>query len=105
MIASELKTKLREAVSLRQSKEHRRTVETILEDLVQISSQKLPNAGIDGRWRLVWSSQTAEANPFAKPSSVLGGDCYQASHNEPDFHVLSARTHGIRANLVNFSAV
>lgn len=31
----------------------------------------------DGVWRLLWSSQTADVNPFAHPSSVLGGECVQ----------------------------
>ena len=35
-------------------------------------------SGLNGRWKLEWSSQTADVNPFATPASVLGGECIQA---------------------------
>jgi hypothetical protein len=84
----ELKLKLKEAVGLRQSKNNRRVVETLLEDLVKIGDQNFPKEGIQGRWRLVWSSQTAESNPFATPSSVLGGDCFQVFPSDVRFWTL-----------------
>ena len=40
---------------------------------------------VEGIWRLVWSSQTSDSNPFAKPEEVLGGECYQVvSASEAD---------------------
>ena len=34
-----------------------------------------------GTWKLEWSSQTADVNPFATPDSVLGGECYLTNPN------------------------
>jgi hypothetical protein len=67
------------SVTQRQSRTARKTVEAAVEAVVSearplfFSSPKRD----DGVWRLLWSSQTADANPWAMPSSVLGGQCVQ----------------------------
>lgn len=66
-----LKLKLGAAIELNQGATSRRVVESYLEELVGISGKK--KGSVEGTWRLVWSSQTSESNPLAKPSEVLGG--------------------------------
>jgi len=83
---AELKAQLEEAVNRNQGKGARELVESILEQLIALEGpiekrDKLPNL-----WRLIWSSQTADAFSLALPSSVLGGVCFQritaASEND-----------------------
>jgi len=74
---AELKAQLFKAVNMNQGKGARELVESILEQLIALEGpiekrEKLPNL-----WRLIWSSQTADAFSLALPSSVLGGVCFQ----------------------------
>ena len=63
---------LLEKVQLKQSREHRVQVEEILEKLVNLQSTgTVEESALVGTWRLLWSSQTADVNPFQLPSKVL----------------------------------
>ena len=64
--------RLLEKVQLKQSREHRVQVEEILEKLVTLQSPgTVQENSLIGTWRLLWSSQTADVNPFQLPSKVL----------------------------------
>ncbi|KAJ1633374.1 hypothetical protein T492DRAFT_981622 [Pavlovales sp. CCMP2436] len=67
------------AVSQRQSRAARNSVEKALSTVVAEAKPFFftPANADDGVWRLLWSTQTADVNPFALPSSVLGGVCAQ----------------------------
>jgi len=73
----ELKAALAEAVEERQGRDARSRVERILEELIALGGPIERRDKLAGLWTLIWSSQTADSNPFARPSSVLGGDCFQ----------------------------
>lgn len=79
---AELKSQLAQAVELNQGREARQRVEGILEELIALQGPIEPRSKLLGDWRLIWSSQTADAFPFAKPSVVLGGDCIQRISGE-----------------------
>ena len=74
---AELKAALALAVEVKQGREARSRVEGILEELIALQGPLEKREKLPGLWTLIWSSQTADSNPFAKPSSVLGGDCFQ----------------------------
>lgn len=74
---AELKKQLSAAVELNQGREARVRVEGILEQLIGLGGRIEPRAKLPGVWQLIWSSQTADSFPLAKPTSVLGGDCLQ----------------------------
>ena len=62
---------LLELVDLKQSRKSRLSVEETLERMILLK----PCIGVQdvkilGTWRLLWSSQTADVNPFQKPSQV-----------------------------------
>lgn len=73
------KSQLLEVVKRKQSRSNRVETEEILEKLVESNKEdkKAFQTSLSGNWRLLWSSQTADANPLQTPASVLGGDCYQ----------------------------
>ena len=76
---------LYELMRLRQSSESRMAVEAALASL--LPAGELPPTDpteLNGRWKLLWSSQTADVNPFAQPDSVLGGECIQAIALSPE---------------------
>ena len=79
------KRRLAAAVAQKQSAESRQNVEELLEELVAIGGTPggLESQDLSGRWVLAWSSQTADAWPFALPSEVLGGDCFQDIDKAP----------------------
>ena len=67
--------KLASLMEQRQSSANRAAIEEIIGALPAMSSSV--GDAINGRWKLRWSSQTADVNPLATPDSVLGGCCYQ----------------------------
>ena len=70
-------SRLTSLLTQRQSSDGRAAVE---EAIAELTASAAPNAEaheLNGRWRLQWSSQTADVNPFAMPDSVLGGACFQ----------------------------
>ena len=68
---------LRSQLARRQSAEARKAVEAAVESLLPPMPQPVDSSTLTGRWKLLWSSQTADVNPFAYPDSVLGGHCFQ----------------------------
>ena len=60
----------------RQSAAGRAAAEEAIAELASDPSQ-VADVDLNGRWKLMWSSQTADVNPFATPDEVLGGQCYQ----------------------------
>jgi hypothetical protein len=69
---STCRLRLLEKVQLKQSREHRVQVEELLEKLVNLQSPgTIQENSLVGTWRLLWSSQTADVNPFQLPSKVL----------------------------------
>lgn len=67
-------SQLSQLMAQRQSSNNRAAVEELLETLPSMSRG---GDELNGRWKLEWSSQTADVNPFATPDSVLGGRCIQ----------------------------
>lgn len=64
-------------LSRRQSSSARKAVEAMIASLLPRAPPRLTAAQLNGRWRLLWSSQTADVNPLATPDSVLGGSSIQ----------------------------
>jgi hypothetical protein len=66
------RSKLLELVDLRQSRKIRSSVEEALEQMILLKPRSNVQDGeLLGTWRLIWSSQTADVNPFQKPSQVI----------------------------------
>ena len=63
-------------LSRRQSSSARKAVETMIVSLTR-APPRLRAGQLNGRWKLLWSSQTADVNPLATPDSVLGGESIQ----------------------------
>ena len=71
-------TALKALLKQRQSAAARASVEEELAQVPASSPSSFPSINdLNGSWQLVWSSQTADVNPFATPDSVLGGKCIQ----------------------------
>ena len=64
-------------LSRRQSSSAREAVETMIASLTPRAPPRLSAGQLNGRWKLLWSSQTADVNPLATPDSVLGGESIQ----------------------------
>ena len=64
-------------LSRRQSSSARKAVEAMIASLLPRAPPRLTAGQLNGRWRLLWSSQTADVNPLATPDSVLGGSSIQ----------------------------
>ena len=69
-------TQLKSLLTQRQSADSRAAVEEAIQSLATVPLDLGPQ-DLSGRWRLLWSSQTADVNPFATPDEVLGGCCFQ----------------------------
>jgi len=69
-------TQLKSLLTQRQSAASRAAVEEAIQSLATAPLDLGPQV-LSGRWRLLWSSQTADVNPFATPDEVLGGCCFQ----------------------------
>ena len=68
---SNYKSKLWEIVNQKQSALNRLQVERILEEMITLNPcRNVQDEALLGTWRLLWSSQTADVNPFQKPSQV-----------------------------------
>ena len=71
-------TNLRRTFSQPQSAVTRAIAEEAIAELTSAGTPpQIAASDLNGRWRLLWSSQTADVNPFATPDAVLGGKCYQ----------------------------
>lgn len=70
-------TELAPLLGQRQSSSARRAVEVAIASLLPPTPLDLHPTQLNGRWKLLWSSQTADVNPFATPDEVLGGSCIQ----------------------------
>ena len=68
---------LRSLLSQKQSSDARLAVEQAISSLTAAPATGVGPSDLNGRWKLEWSSQTADVNPFAQPDEVLGGSCYQ----------------------------
>lgn len=68
-----IKTEVMGLVKLPQRKKEKKRTEELLLDLARCNpvAQPARNRRLVGRWRLAWSSQTA--NRFLRPDNVLGG--------------------------------
>jgi len=64
-------------LTVRQSSSARKAVETMITSLTPRAPPRLSAGQLNGRWKLLWSSQTADVNPLATPDSVLGGESIQ----------------------------
>jgi hypothetical protein len=67
---------LKPLLTRRQTKAARVAVEAEIASL-PATSAAVSISELSGRWRLAWSSQTADVNPIATADSVLGGQCFQ----------------------------
>jgi hypothetical protein len=65
----------RSLIARKQSSAARAAVEEAIEEAIAADSATPVTRlrGLGGRWKLEWSSQTADVNPFASPASVMGG--------------------------------
>ena len=66
-----LKADLAAAVELNQGREARERVEGILEALIALQGPVESRNKLQGTWRLIWSSQTADSFPLAKVMHLL----------------------------------
>lgn len=72
-----LRSSLKSLITQRQSASNRAAVESTIAALAVGDLPGVRADELNGRWKLEWSSQTADVNPFATPDSVLGGVCFQ----------------------------
>ena len=66
-----MKADLAAAVELNQGREARERVEGILEALIALQGPVESRNKLQGMWRLIWSSQTADSFPLAKVMHLL----------------------------------
>ena len=70
-------SRLTSLLTQRQSSAGRAAVEDAISELATSAAPNAEARELNGRWKLQWSSQTSDVNPFAMPDSVLGGACFQ----------------------------